>query len=217
MEKKAAAARAAEEKADKIRRRHEKNRSPTRKERRSINLGLFGPSKKWQEQQMASYVQAAIDEAAPAIEEQAVQMYINQQARAEAATRQKAIINSVQRQEAQEAQRLGRERIIYGDDPRSTKRFLLRPGERELHQQFQALPLEERQDFLEEVLAPKNLTDHQLNAINVRGFGLDPTYEGGKRKKRRKSRKRRVKKKTKSKKRKSKKRRRKRRKTRRKK
>lgn len=219
--KKAAAARAAEEKLDKIRRRHEKNRSPTREEARGINLGLFGPSKKWQEQQMASHEQAAIDEAAPAIEEQAVQMYINQQnqqARAAEAARQEAIRNSVR---IQEAQRLGRERIMYGDDPDITRRYHLRPGERELHELFLSLPLEERQDFLDKVLAPENLTEHQLNAMNVRGFGLDPiydqTYKGGKRKKRRKSRKRRVKKKTKSKKRKSKKRRRKRRKTRRKK
>ena len=158
----------------------------------------------------AQLINDAIVERWPQLKARAVQEYEieqNQRTLAEEEARQEAIRNSAR---IQEAQRLARERIMYGDVPDSTKRFLLRPWERELHQLFLSLPLEERQDFLDKVLAPENLTEHQLNAMNVRGFGLDPTYEGGKRKKRRKSRKRTVKRKTKSKKRKSKKRRRKR-------
>ena len=194
--------------------RRQRAHTPTRDERRRK---AEQKKREKMEGDCAQLINDAIEERWPLLKALAVQEYEieqNQQTLAAAAARQEAIRNSAR---IQEAQRLARERIMYGDNPGSTKRFLLRPGERKLHQQYMALPSKERKDFLDKVLAPENLTEHQLNAMNVRGFGLDQTYKGGKRKKRRKSRKRRVKKKTKSKKRKSKKRRRKRRKTRRKK
>ena len=213
-----AAASIAEEHRDarlaKMQERRRKNKTPPPEVRKMVNLGVRDPSKKWREQQLDYHTIAAINAVAPAIEEQAVQMYINQQnqqARAEEAAIREEEENAALRARALTAKQ---ERVMFGPEY-----FNMFGNDLPLHNKFNRKHArrENTRSFIENL----PVSDLDIRAVTERALWPSSsqlsTRRGGKRKKRRKSRKRRVKKKTKSKKRKSKKRRRKRRKTRRKK